>query len=86
MALLKLLDDINSPDYAFKAILTWACEAIADGFPFQREGGKTHRMNVKQLFATMNNGTQLLPTVCTIAVPHGPACDVLLHSILFRIC
>jgi hypothetical protein len=36
VALLKLLNDMNAPDYAFKAILTWARAAISDGFSFQR--------------------------------------------------
>ena len=35
VALLKVLDDMNAPDYAFHAILTWARAAIADGFSFQ---------------------------------------------------
>jgi hypothetical protein len=46
VALLKLLNDMNAPDYAFKAILTWARAAIADGFSFRPEGGKTHHRNV----------------------------------------
>ena len=47
VALLKLLDDMNAPDYAFKAILTWVRAAIADGFSFQPEGGTTHCRNVE---------------------------------------
>ena len=31
VALLKLLDDMNTPDYAFKAILTWARAAHCGG-------------------------------------------------------
>ena len=41
VALLKLLDDMNAPYYAFQAILTWARSAIAEGFSFQPESGKT---------------------------------------------
>jgi len=77
VALLKLLNDMNAPDYAFKAILTWARAAIADGFSFEPEGGQTHRRNVDRLYAMMNNATQLLPSVRTVAVPHGPPCDVI---------
>ena len=77
VALLKLLDDMNGPDYAFKAILTWACAAHAEGFSFQPGGGKTRRRNVERLFAMMNNATQLLPTVRTVAVPDGSSCDVI---------
>ncbi|KAI2507842.1 hypothetical protein MHU86_6622 [Fragilaria crotonensis] len=77
VALLKLLNDMNAPDYAFEAILTWARAAIADGFSFQPEGGKTHRRNVDRLYAMMNNATQLLPSVRRVDVPHGPPCDVI---------
>ena len=77
VALLKLLNDMNAPDYAFKAILTWARAAIADGFSFQPEGGNTHRRNVDRLYSMMNNATQLLPSVRRVDVPHGPPCDVI---------
>ena len=40
VALLKLLDDMNAPDYAFKAILTWARSAIAEAFPFNLRVGR----------------------------------------------
>ena len=77
VALLKALDNMNAPDYAFHAILTWAHAAIADGFSFRPEGGQTRRRNVERLYALMNNATQLLPTVRTVAVPQGPSCDVI---------
>jgi hypothetical protein len=77
VALLKVLDDINAPDYAFHTILTWARAAIADVFCFQPEGGTTCRRNLERLFAMMNNAMQLLPTVRTVAVPHGPSSDVI---------
>ena len=69
---------MNAPDYAFHAILTWARAAIANGFSFQPEGGLTRRRNVeRRLYAMMNNATHLLPTVRTVAAPHGPSCDVI---------
>jgi hypothetical protein len=77
VALLLLLNDMNAPDYAFKAILTWARAAIADGFSFQPEGGNTHRRNVDRPYSMMNNATQLLPSVHWVDVPHGPPCDVI---------
>ena len=85
VALLKLLDEMNAPDYAFHATLTWARAAIADGFSFPPEGGKTRRRNVERLFAMISNAKQLLPTVRTVAVPHGPRV-MSLHLILFRNC
>ena len=68
---------MNAPDYAFKAILTWARVAYAEGFFFQPEDGKTRRRNVERLFVMMNNATQLLPTGRTVAVPRRPSCDVI---------
>ena len=46
-------------------------------FSFQPEGGQTRRRNVERLYAMMNNTTQLLPMVRTVAAPHGPSCDVI---------
>jgi hypothetical protein len=77
LALLKVLDNMNAPEYAFHAILTWARAAIADGFSFQPEGGQTRRRNAERLYAMMNNATHLLPTVRTVTAPHGPSCDVI---------
>jgi hypothetical protein len=36
-ALLKLLDDINAPDYAFRLIIDWACLAKNDGYIFYHQ-------------------------------------------------
>jgi hypothetical protein len=78
VALLKLLDTINAPDYAFKqAVLRWARAALADGCSFQPDGGMTRRPNVERLFSMMNNATQLLPSVHKVVVPHGAPCDVI---------
>ena len=39
VALLKLLDDINAPDYAFRLIIEWARSAKNDGYSFLSPGG-----------------------------------------------
>ena len=39
VVLLKLLDDINAPDYAFTKILKWAHSAQAEGYSFHRANG-----------------------------------------------
>jgi hypothetical protein len=41
IALLKLLDDMNAPDYAFASVLTWARDASADGYSFYPVGGQS---------------------------------------------
>ena len=55
VALLKALDNMNAPDYAFHATLTWARAAIADGFSFRPEGGQARCRNVEQLYALLNS-------------------------------
>ena len=39
IVLLKLLDDMNAPDYAFARILKWAQTAKAEGYTFQPANG-----------------------------------------------
>ena len=39
MALLKVLDNLNAPDYAFGAVLEWARSANAIGYSFYPTGG-----------------------------------------------
>ena len=80
IALLKILDDMNAPDYAFNEIMSWANQAKTDGYSFEPEGGFSRRGNVEQLFATTKNATQLLPTVTAVAMPHGPPCDVIMFD------
>ena len=43
--LMKLLDDMNCPDYAFPAILSWAHDAYVDGFTFN-PNAKTRKSNL----------------------------------------
>ena len=38
-ALLKVMDDINAPDYAFGLILAWARGASAEAYSFHPQGG-----------------------------------------------
>ncbi|KAI2493626.1 hypothetical protein MHU86_20914 [Fragilaria crotonensis] len=39
VALLKLLDDMNAPDYAFASVLRWARGANAARYSFYPDGG-----------------------------------------------
>ena len=39
VALLKLLDDMNAPDYAFSKILKWAHNAQAESYSFHPANG-----------------------------------------------
>ena len=72
IALLKLLDDINAPDYAFKDVLSWARDAQADGSSFYPDGGLPRMRSVDLLFKAMTNAKQLLSSMTIVTVPHGP--------------
>ena len=59
VALLKLLDDINAPDYAFRLIIEWVCSAKDDGYSFLQPGGVTRNANVDILFKSLPNASLL---------------------------
>jgi Plavaka transposase len=80
ISLLKLLDDINAPDYAFASVLTWARNAQADGYSFYPVGGISRTNNVDVLFKSVTNAQRLLPSVKTVDVPHGSPCDVIVYE------
>ena len=40
IGLLKVLDDMNAPDYAFKSRMEWARDARADGYSFKAVAGR----------------------------------------------
>ena len=47
VALLKLLDDMNAPDYAFSKLLKWAHSAQAEGYSFNpANGGLSRTRNI----------------------------------------
>ena len=77
VSLLKILDEMNAPDYAFESILKWARSASADNYSFYPDGGLSRLRNIDGLFSSMKNAKQLLPSVYTVACPHGSPCDVI---------
>ena len=68
IALLKLLDDMNAPDYAFaNKILKWAQCAQEEGYTFQpANGGLSCTRNVDALYASLTNTKRLLPLIATV--------------------
>ena len=80
IALLKILDDMNAPDYAFTDVLSWARDAHADGYSFYPDGGLSRMRSVDVLFKTMKNAKRLLPSVTTIIVPHGPPREIITYE------
>jgi hypothetical protein len=87
-ALLKLMDNINAPDYAFGLILPWARGASADKYLFHPQGGLDCAHNVPVLVKSIANAIQLLPSVplqllpsvLSVSCPHGPPCDVVVFD------
>ena len=78
VALLKLLDDMNAPDYAFNKILKWAHSAQAEGYAFHpANGGLSRTRNIDMLFASLKNAKQLLPSVSTVEFQDGTNSDVI---------
>ena len=72
---LKVMDDINAPDYAFGLILAWARGASAEEYSFHPQGGLDRARNVTVLVKPIANATQLLPSVLSVSSPHGPPCE-----------
>lgn len=77
IALLKMLDDINAPDYAFPAVLEWARNAHEQGYSFHPTGGVERSRNIDELFKAMHNARRMLPSVTRVVVSHGPPVDVI---------
>jgi hypothetical protein len=81
VGLLKILDDMNAPDYAFEAIIKWSRDAHEAKYSFYPQGGLTRARNVNVLFLSMDNATKLLPAVRNmIVVPHGLPCHVIVYD------
>ena len=78
--LLKVLDDINAPDYAFGLILSWARGASAEEYSFRPQGGLERSRNVEVLLNSIANAKQLLPVVQTVQGPHGPPSQVVVFD------
>ena len=68
ISLLKLLKDMNAPNYAFANILTWARAAKLDNCSFQPKGGHSHNQNLAIFTKALQNTKLLLPTVVFHAV------------------
>ncbi|KAI2492859.1 hypothetical protein MHU86_21672 [Fragilaria crotonensis] len=80
VALLKLLDDMNAPDYAFASVLRWARGANAARYSFYPDGGLSRSRSIDLLFLDMKNATQFLPSVVNVTTPHGPPRDVIVFD------
>ncbi|KAI2503442.1 hypothetical protein MHU86_10990 [Fragilaria crotonensis] len=82
VALLKILDDMNAPDYAFASVLRWARGANAARYSFYPDGGLSRLRSIDLLFFLgMKNEKQFLPSVVKVtSTPHGPPRDVIVFD------
>jgi hypothetical protein len=86
IALLKLLDNMNAPDYAFEAIIKWARAAKDSNYLFYPQGGLSWSKNVDILFQSMNNNAkQLLPSVQPVATQNKTSCDVIAFDFVLQL-
>ena len=83
IALLKLLDHMNAPDYVFEAIIKWAGATRDNNHTPLPEGGLSRSKNVDILFQSMTkNAKQLLPSVQPVLTPNETSCDVIAFDFL----
>jgi hypothetical protein len=84
VALLKLLDDIHAPDYAFRLIIEWARLAKNDGYSFLPLGGLTRNANVDLLFKSLPNASLLLPSIQPVQRVDGSSSNVIVFDFFLR--
>jgi hypothetical protein len=78
--LLKILDDMNAPDYAFGEILAWGRGAHNAGYSFQPTGGLSRSKNIDVLFDIMPDARKLLPTCVPLPCSDGSVGDVIIFD------
>jgi len=74
--LLKILDDINAPDYAFEQIFKWAQQAYAETFNFIPTAGFSRQNNITFFRKMFLNHDALLPQIKSVMLPHGASSEV----------
>jgi hypothetical protein len=67
-SLIYLLDAMECPDYAFKAIMEWARKCCDAGFDFNPKS-KTRLGNLKWMYDALHNAEQMLPHLEPIDLP-----------------
>jgi hypothetical protein len=63
--LMKLLDDMEAPDYAVESIIAWAQTALAEGFDF-RPKRNSRDGNLIDVYNKVHNSTRLLPSILPV--------------------
>ena len=61
--LLKILDDVVAPDYAFESVVKWTRTAHADDISIYPNGGQSHINTIDVLFKVVANAQCLMPCI-----------------------
>ena len=78
--LMKLLNDMHAPDYAFQQILRWAVSAQADGFDFNGNRGFSRKSNLKWMFEMTQNAHLTLPLVHAIQQENKQIAEIVCYD------
>jgi hypothetical protein len=85
ITLLKLLDNMNAPDYKFEANMKWARATKDNNYSLNPQGGLSRSKNVDILFQSMSNAQQLLPSVQPMPTHNKTTCDVIAFDFVLRL-
>ena len=80
VSLLKILDDMHAPDYAFGQVLGWARDAQAAGFSFRPPGGLSRSKQIDRLYDLIPEARQLLPSRSPLTFADGSVGDVIVFD------
>jgi Plavaka transposase len=80
VSLLKMLNDMNAPDYAFRNIIQWGYAAQAEGYTFQPPGGINRNSNIALIYDSLHNAEKLRPSVRTVLCPPMDPSDVIIFE------
>ena len=78
--MLKILDDMHAPDYAFGQVLGWARDARAAGFSFRPPGGLSRSKQIDRLYDLIPEARQLLPSRAPLSFADGSVGDVIVFD------
>ena len=77
VSLLKILNDMNAPDYAFSNIIQWGYDTQAEGYAFKPPGGINRNRNIALIYNSLHNADKLRPSVrhCSMSSNGPKQCD-----------
>jgi len=79
--LMKILNDMNAPDYAFEQVLRWAVTARREGFQFTADRGYSRKSNLRWMFQMTANSELQLPSVLPVEQESGSTAEVVTYRL-----